>query len=209
MEIIGDAEALQREILEMARRESAEIIASAEAEADMIMSSAKVAAGKARSEIVESALAGAARRRELLLAAVPAEAGRLQAARREALLDSIKEDAARMLPGEAAASGKAAILAELAAQAVSRMEGENFVISVDPADRAEEAGLPAEIELLAGRGPLRITIEESPGLGGGVIVRDAEGRQYWDNSFKARLERRWPELRGRLLQGAGAPGEGK
>ena len=200
---------MQREILEMAQRESAEIIASAEAEADMIMSSAKSAAGKARSEIVESALAGAARRRELLLAAVPAEAGRLHAARQEALLDSIREDAARMLPGEAAASGKAVILAELAAQAVSRMEGENFIVSLDPADRAEEAGLPAEIELLAGRGPLRITIEESPGLGGGVIVRDVEGRQYWDNSFKARLERRWPEVRGRLLQGSGTSGEGK
>jgi len=28
-----------------------------------------------------------------------------------------------------------------------------------------------------------------------VIVRDAEGRQVWDNSLLARLERFWPVLR--------------
>ncbi|MDD5209234.1 MAG: V-type ATP synthase subunit E family protein [Elusimicrobiales bacterium] len=202
MEIIGNAKGLAREIEEMARRESAGIISAAEEEAARILADAGAAAAEAKRELLASALAAAARRREVMLAAVPGEAGRLRADFREAVLDSIKSRALELAGAEAERAGKAAVLAGLAAQAVSRMEGENFVVVVAASDGGAAAGLAAGIERLAGRGPLKIKIEEDQGLGGGVVVRDGEGRQRWDNSFRARLERLWPELRGRLIRGA-------
>lgn len=204
MEIIGDANGLVREVLETARRESVGLIAAAEAEAGKIISEAEAAAAKARREMTGKALAGAARRRELMLAALPGEEGRLRLERREAALESVREEAVRLIRAGASGAGAPAILAALAANAVSRMEGKNFRIAVAPGTGGA-AGLTAEIERLAGRGPLELTVEEEAGLAGGVIVRDGEGRQYWDNSFAARLERAWPGLRGRLLR----PGEGK
>lgn len=199
MEIIGDAKGLVREVLEMARRESAGIVAAAAAEARRIISDAEAAAVKVRREMTEAALAGAARRREMMLAALPGEERRLRLERQEALLASVREEAAAMVLAEASGARKKSILAALAAQAVSRMEGKNFTVAV-PAGDGGAAGLPAEIERLAGRGPLELTIEEEAGLAGGVRVRDGEGRQYWDNSFAARLGRFWPGLRGRLLR---------
>ena len=204
MEIIGDAKGLVREVLEMARRESEGIVTAAEAEAGKIISDAEAAAGKVRREMREAALAGAARRGEMMLAALPGEEGRLRLEGREVLLASIREEAVRMIQAEASGAGKKAILAALAAQAVSRMEGKKFTVSVAPGEGGA-AGLPVEIERLAGRGPLELTIGEEAGLAGGVRVRDDEGRQYWDNSYAARLERFWPGLRGQLL----GPGEGK
>lgn len=206
MEIIGDAEELKRAILKIARRESAGILEAASAEAERIISAARKQALQNKTERLEAVLREAARRREMMLSAVPLEAGRLRAARLEELLNAIKEEALARLPSEADGVGKAAVLAALAAQAVSRMEGRKFIISLGPPDLAAGEGLAAEIERRAGRGPLEVNIEGEPGLGGGVMVRDGEGRQYWDNSFKARLERFWPALRGRLLPGGCAGG---
>lgn len=205
MEIIGDAAGLVREVLEMARRESGGIVAAAEGEAVKIISDAEAAAGKVRREMTGAALAGTARRREMMLAALPGEEGRLRLERREAVLESVRAEAVRLIRAGASGAGGPAILAALAARAVSRMEGKKFTVAVAPGVGVAAAGLPAEIERLAGRGPLEITVEEEAGLAGGVIVRDGEGRQYWDNSFAARLERFWPGLRGRLLR----PGEEK
>lgn len=204
MEIIGDAAGLVREVLETARRESGGLIAAAEAEARKIISDAESAAEKVRREMTGAALEGAARRREMMLAALPGEERRLRLERREAVLESVREEAVRLIRAGASGAGGPAILAALAAQAVSRMEGKKFTVAAAPG-AGGAAGLPAEIERLAGRGPLEIKVEEEAGVDGGVIVRDGEGRQYWDNSFAARLERAWPGLRGRLLR----PGEGK
>lgn len=204
MEIIGDAKGLVREVLETAQRESGGIVAAAEAEAGKIISDAEAAAGKVLREVTRAALAGVERRREMMLAALPGEEGRLRLERREAVLESVRKEAGRLIRAGASGAGGPAILAALAAAAVSRMEGKKFTVAVAPG-AGGAAGLPAEIERLAGRGPLEINVEEEAGLAGGVIVRGVEGRQYWDNSFAARLERAWPGLRGRLLR----PGEGK
>jgi len=196
MEIFGDTEGLKREILEMARRECAEIISAAEAEAGKILADAEAGAEETWRGISAAALAEAGRRREALLASVPREAGLMRLARQEAVLDSIKAEALRLLPAE----NKPAALAALAAQAIGRMEGREFVVSLVPADMGGAAGLASEIERLCGRQGLILTIEESSVFRGGVLVRDREGRQSWDNSFDGRLARLWPELRGRLLR---------
>lgn len=206
MEIIGDAEGLKREILEMARREGAGIISAAGDEAARILAAAGEEAAKAGAALLEAARVEAARRRAMLLASVPAETARLRGARLESLLGSIRTEAARLLPSEAAASGKAGLLAALAAQAVLGMEGNKFTLAIAPEDKEAAEGLPAEIERKAARGPLEIKTEADPAAGGGVLVRGSDGRQYWDNSLGGRLERVWPQLRldlGRRLESGG------
>ncbi|HAT73336.1 MAG TPA: hypothetical protein DCS63_11035 [Elusimicrobia bacterium] len=204
MEILGSAESLKRAILEKAGSESSAVMAAALSEAESILASARERASKDRAARLEAALAEGARRREMMMASVPLEAGRLRALRLEALLDAIKEEALARLKAEAGGAGGSAVAAGLAAQAVRVMEGNEFVITLGAGDVPKAAGLAAEIERLAGRGPLAVSFEEDPGLDGGVRVRDGGGRQYWDNSFRARLERSWPVLRGRLLpDGAG------
>lgn len=194
METAGDPEALKREILEMARRDGEGIIAAAEAEAETVLAGARTEGAGALREKTAAAEAAVARMRALMRAAVPAEAGRERAALQEELLESIKAIAADKLAANADRSRAAA---SLAAQAMGCMEGDSFVVTVEPADNRPE--LAAEVAGLCPR-PVTVAVEEGslPG-GGGAQVRSSDGRQRWDNSFGARLERAWPWLRGRLL----------
>jgi vacuolar-type H+-ATPase subunit E/Vma4 len=199
MEITGDTEGLLRAVRELARQESDAIISAAQAEAGKMLASAAEAAQRAGLARMEAALAEAARLRALLLASVPGEAARYRRARDEAVLDSIKSEAARRLAGEGGGVPcLAAALAGLAARAVGAMEGTSFVLTLPSGGAAELRGLAGEIERQAGKGGLELVFEEDPAVTGGVVARDAEGRQFWDNSFTARLDRLWPELRGGL-----------
>ncbi|HNW43336.1 MAG TPA: V-type ATP synthase subunit E family protein [Elusimicrobiales bacterium] len=209
MEIIGDAEGLVREVRELARRESGEIIAAAEAEAERLLAAAQEAADKEGAAFAAGALAEAERRRAMLLASVPAEAARLRAERIEAVLETVKAGALRRLEAEYGGAGSGAALAALAASAVAKMEGNSFVLTLGPAAAAALKGRAGDIERAAGKGALDLVFEEDAAIGDGVLVRDAAGRQFWDNTFRARLERLWPELRGSLMQSLEMTGEGQ
>jgi vacuolar-type H+-ATPase subunit E/Vma4 len=200
MEENENAEALVGEIKAMAGRESAGIVSRAEAEAAGLLSAAAEEAEREGRARVEAARAAAAQRSFMLLSALPLETDRLRAARLEALLSAVKEKAAARLAGEECRGG--AVTAALAAEALRGMEGNSFVLTLPPGGLRED--LRAEIEKGCEKGPLELTFGEDRALAGGVIARDTAGRQYWDNSFRARLERFWPELRGRLA--AGLPG---
>ena len=193
MEAKENTKALVKEILEMARRESEGAEAKAGAEAEALLRAAEEEAGRESRARVEAARADAEKRARTLLAAVPLEAERLRAAGLEALLLKVKEAAAARLGEEASRGGGSAALA---AEALRGMEGTSFELTLPPGGRRE--GLQAEIERRCGKGALALIFQEDPALAGGVIARDTAGRQYWDNSFAARLERFWPELRGRL-----------
>lgn len=192
MEIIGDPEGLKREVLEAARREAAAITAAAGAEAERLLAAAAEEAALAAEEISTAAAAEAGRLRAAALASVPAEAARLRAARLEALLTEIKAAALALLAEEPAPG----VCAALAAQALAGIGGDTFVITAPPGSGLP--GLAAEIERLAGLGPLKLEFEEDPGVGGGAAARSADGRRRWDNTFSARLERLWPEERRRI-----------
>lgn len=199
MEEKENAEALVQEILAMARRDSAGIVAKAEAEAGGRLAAAAAEAEREGRAGLEAARAAAERRGQMLLAAVPLEAARLRAARLEALLSAVKGAALDKLAREPRGGAAA-----LAAEALKGMEGDSFELTLPSGGGAGEA-LTAEIERLSGRKGLALKFLEDPALGGGVLARGAAGRQYWDNSFKARLERFWPELRS--LLGAELPAE--
>lgn len=188
-------DALNEEILAEARREGDEIIRRAQQESSSLLAAATAEAEKIRREKLDAARAEAARRTELMLATIPVEAGRLRSARNEAILENIHEAARRQLLA-LNYDGHETVVA-LAVEAVRRMPGTDFVLTISAADHAAFGGkLAEEIRQCAGRSPLNLTVSADPAMnGGGVMVQDAAGIRIWDNRLLSRLERLWPELR--------------
>jgi vacuolar-type H+-ATPase subunit E/Vma4 len=187
---------LREEILADARREGEGIIRRAKEEAAAILAKAAAEAEKGQQERLEQARAEAARRKELILATVPVETGRLRSARVEALLESIREEVRQQLTARNGFDSREAVLT-LTAGAVKQMHGSAFAVKLSAADRAAVGDRFAdEVVHRAGRSLLSLTISNDATLQeAGPIIEDAEGRQIWDNRFQARLERLWPELR--------------
>ena len=129
------AETLREEILEQAREESEEIIRRAREEAEKILADAAAEAQSVRDRIIEKGRAEAARRRELIEATVPVEAGRIRVARIEALLESVREEARRRLLARQGFEYRE-VLMTLASEAIARMAGDRFVVRIAEADRA-------------------------------------------------------------------------
>ena len=189
-------ELLREEILADARRQSEEITRRAQQEVEALLTKATGEADKALRERLDQAHAEAARRKELILATVPVEAGRLRLARVESLLESVHEEIRRRLVARDGFDYRKTLIT-LAAEAMAQMPGSAFVIRLSATDCAAAGdGLAEGIARHVGRSPLNITISNDATLTeGGVIIEDADGRQVWDNRLLARLERLWPELR--------------
>jgi vacuolar-type H+-ATPase subunit E/Vma4 len=189
------AERLREEILAEARRDRDDILLRARREAEALVAKAAAEAARLRQERLEQSRAEAVRRKEMILARVPVEAGRLRAARMQALLESIHDEAHRRLKARDGFDHRA-VVATLAAEAISQMHGSAFVVKLSPADRAAFGDeLPDALTRLAGR-TLSLEISNDTALmEPGVIVQDTAGSQVWDNRLLARLERMWAELR--------------
>ena len=182
------------EILANAQHECEAILRRAKTEAEALLAGAKTEAEKSRRLQQEQAQAEAARRKELILATVAVETGRLRSARVEALLESIHAEVRRRL-GEKNCADRESVVA-LAAEAIGRMPANNFVVKISPANQAAFGPeLAPEITRRTGRSPLNLSICADAALDGGVEIRDAAGHLYWDNRLAARLDRLWPELR--------------
>jgi len=191
----NSTEVLREEILAAARREGEEIVSRARQDAEVFLTSAVGEADRIRQERLDQARAEAARQSELILATVAVETGRLRAARVEALLESVYEEACQRLVAREGFEYLETVIG-LASHAISQMAGVGFVVKLSEADQTILGdGLAEEIAHRVGR-PVSITISYELGItGGGVIVEDTEARQVWDNRLVKRLERLWPELR--------------
>lgn len=183
------------EILADAKHQGEAIVGRAQAEAAAILTAAKTEAEKIRRERRDQAQAEAARRRELILATVAVETGRLRAARIESLLESIHAEIRRRLQAREA-DGRETIVT-LAADAIRRMPANSFILEISAANQAVlDNGIAHDIAQRAGRAPLKLAISADGAVaGGGVIIRDEAGFQFWDNRLLSRLDRLWPELR--------------
>jgi len=196
-EIIADARRQAERTVSRARQEAQESAAKGKADAEKEHRQAQ-AAGKAEAE----------RRSGLIVATVPIEVSRKRAAAVEAVLKSIHDEAAGRIASRDGINYRE-IVANLAADAVRHMEGEKFVLQVSEGDRGALGGdFTGEVRRRAGREAVQVAIEPGAAkVSGGVIVRDADGRQMWDNSFEARLQRTWPILRREIAVRSGLAGE--
>jgi vacuolar-type H+-ATPase subunit E/Vma4 len=191
----SSTEKLREEILADAAREAEKIVICAKQDAEALMANAAAEADRLQRDRLDEAQTEAARQSELILATVPVEIDRMRAARVEALLATIYEEASGRLLAREGFEYRETVIA-LAAHAIDRMEGDVFVVKLSDPDRAILGdAMAGEIAGKVGR-PVNITISNAPDISeGGVIVEDEEARQVWDNRLLKRLERLWPELR--------------
>jgi vacuolar-type H+-ATPase subunit E/Vma4 len=192
----ADASVLFEQILAEGRRRAERIREEARNEGEAILTKAEAEAESSRRRALDTARAEAARRRERVLAGVPIEVARIRAARVEALLESLRERARRELSARRGFDYREAIIS-LAAEALRRMAGDNFVLSLAVGYEADLGkGLAEEVLRRAERADVTITVADDPSItGGGLVLRDLEGRQAWDDRLTVRLDRLWPALR--------------
>lgn len=186
---------LREEILVEARKKGDEIVAKAMREAETLLAKAAAEAEGLRQEKLEQARREAARRTELILATVPVEAGRLRAARVEALLEAVHDQALEQLLDRSGFDYRESII-NLATDAIRKMAGIDFIVKVLETDHTTLGDdLAEQIERRAGR-PVHVSLSLEQGdSGAGVVIVDGQGRQVWDNRFIKRMERLWPEMR--------------
>jgi vacuolar-type H+-ATPase subunit E/Vma4 len=191
----NSTEKIRGEILADAQREGEEIIVRARRNAEVIVTNATAEADRIRQERLDQAHVEASRRSGLILDTISVETGRLRAARIEALLESVNEEARQRLAAREGFEYRETIIA-LASYAINRMAGAEFVVKLSKAEQTIlDDGLAEEITRRVGR-PVNITISHVEDVtGDGVVIEDAEARQVWDNRLLKKLERLWPELR--------------
>lgn len=193
------AQVLCEEILAQARRQSEEILTRARRDAEISLAGAAADANKLGQDERDRAAAEAARRRDMILATVSVEAGRMHAERVETLLESIRQEALKRLRTREGVEYEEAVII-LAAGAMGRMEGDSFVVKVPEEDRAVLGnGIAGRIADRAGLPHTAVTVSfASDFKEGGVVIEDAGAHRIWDNRLVKRLERMWPELRRKI-----------
>jgi vacuolar-type H+-ATPase subunit E/Vma4 len=197
-------EVLRDEILADAQRQAKRVIRKAEREAKAIVDKATAESQEERDAKMAAAQAEVDRTRTLTLATVPVEIGRMRATRIEDVLSALRDEARSRLQARKGFDYEEA-LAALAAEALAHMEGDTFVIELSEQDRkAFGSALADSAPKSAGRPDIKVSVATYPTpIKGGVIVRDPQGRQIWDNSLDARLKRFWPSLRSQIADQMG------
>jgi vacuolar-type H+-ATPase subunit E/Vma4 len=207
---------LRDEILADARRQADEILRRGKADADAILVKARADAEKERQDKVAFATSEARRLHELGLARLPVDISRLRSARMESLLTAIRDDVTNRLASRQGFDYREAVIT-LAAEAMKAMDSTRFVLQLSEEDRRTLGdGWLEEVRRRADRPNLELTLAAEPAkTQGGLVVRDADGRQFFDNSLQGRLARLWPAarreiaVRSNLIQAAGSGEEKK
>lgn len=176
--IIAEAEAEAVKTRETAKAEADRIIRDAEAEAAERHSSASREEMDRvhRETATELALAGFEARRQVLNA-------------REELIEDVFNDLWTALDTLKKSDSYPRMLAVLAREALSALDGDEFIVEVAPGDESV-----ARRALVDGRAE-QLEIHADPAIRGGCIVWQRDRRAYYDNSFAAIVERDKPHLR--------------
>jgi vacuolar-type H+-ATPase subunit E/Vma4 len=196
----GKEEALTREITVDARRRAERAMQRAEREAGKIIADAEKRAHIERDAALQDARQEAKRRERVAAARIAQD---LAALRRESRSDAV--ESARRLAGEKLAALAASdkyrdVLVGLSLRAIEAMPDPEFRLALRPKDRALfGADLPQQVAAAArsqlGRDVRVELAEETLSACGGLMISSGNGRCVADQTFEARLERMWDELR--------------
>ena len=195
-EIIREAERRAERRLKRARREADKITAQARAEAEALAQKTLDAAKERADQIAQA-----------ILATVPQEAQRERLQAIEAQLSKLFDEALSRARDKASYDYPATLLA-LAAQAIEAIGADEVVIEVSEEDRPllDEAWLGRLGERLGRQ--VKVSIQAVQGMDAGLIVRSADGRRLYDNTFGARLRRLRPDIRQTLARQLYPPQKG-
>jgi vacuolar-type H+-ATPase subunit E/Vma4 len=201
---------LRDEILADAQRQAERMIRKAERDAQAIVDKAAAESRQERETKLAAARAAAEHQHVLTLATVPVEIGRLRAIRVERELSALRDQVrTTLLARQGYPYGES--LTVLAAEAIACMEGNEFILELSQDDLREfGATLVEAVRKRIGRADVAVSVRAAPeditDITAGVLIRDGQGRQIWDNSLDARLRRMWPLLRSKVAQQLGLPG---
>lgn len=195
---------LRDEIIADAERQAERLVRKAQRESKMLVDKAVAECEQQCQEKLATARVAAEQHRMLTLATVPVEIGRMRALSAERELTALCDAVRDRLLARAGFDYGASLLA-LATEPVARMEGDAFVLQLGKEDlKTHGPKLAAAVAARAGRPKVTVTVDSRPAdIRTGVIVRDPQGRQIWDNSYEARLRRLWPLLRNRVAEQLG------
>jgi len=197
---MGNEKALSDEILKDAERRAKRIRSRADREAKKIRDQAVEAAEAAAQKVRDAAQRRAERTAQSVLATLEQEARRDLLEAQETELNRLFETARQRL-ADRSSYDYPAVLAALAVEAIAAIGSESVVIEFNDADRAiaSDAWL-GDVRRRIGH-DVSITVPaEAPPIDGGLVVRSADGRLLYDNSFAARLERLRPALRQQIAR---------
>lgn len=189
-----DGEKEIESILEKARQTADGIVARANG-------AGEAAAGKILKEAKEKG--GVARKR--LLSSVNLEVKRAKLRAREEIVSAVHEKVERSIADIRKAGDYAAVLTDLAAEAIRTLGGGSFFVSVNREDLEllEKKVFPALRELLKGEGRAISKIEAKPltkPSSGGVQVGAPGGNVIYDNTFEARIYRLREDIRNIIFE---------
>jgi len=186
-------DSLAKEVMADAERKAKRAIAQAKRDAEKIADKARQEARALRESILDQARKRAERDAAIVRAGFKIEAKRRDLSHRQDVITKILALARQKL---AASNGydRGESLAKLVAQAVSAIRADALIVRVAPEDRqALDDQFTARVREAVG-GNVDIKIGEAS-ISGGAIVESADGRQVYDNSYEARLERLAPTVR--------------
>jgi vacuolar-type H+-ATPase subunit E/Vma4 len=119
------SEALCKEILTSAERERDDMVQRAMRDAEDLLNKASAGADNARQKRIDEARAEGERIKDITLASASVEARRLRLERIEALLESIREEARKRLPGLRSDVNYRDIVIDLVVAAIQGMTGDD------------------------------------------------------------------------------------
>jgi len=193
-------EALEQQILADARSQAEPILRRARRQAEEILRQARQEAERRREDIRRNALERAEAEARRVRARAELEAENIRRAAREEILQYARQqavEALRSVPGE---ERYAEMLLELALAGLRAMRGRRFELLMRAEDReahgaATAGALRDRAASELGRQVIVTLADETVRASGGLVVRRADGHLLCDQTFEARLERLWDELR--------------
>lgn len=107
---------------------------------------------------------------------------------REGWIGRVVEQARQHLTEPLSARAQRSYLAQLVREALQRLPGDSFTVTVSAADAALlDDGWCRDLAAGAGKQALRVVVD--PAVAGGCIVGTADGKASFDNTFPARARR--------------------
>ena len=194
---------LQEEILADARRRAERLSQRAQRDAEAFVQEARTFAEQERERLMQAMRQRAAREQTMQEARLEQEVQRLRRQAFQDVLERVRAEAEGELAALAAGQEAHQMLVRLAVSAIDAMRGETFTLALRAEDRKRwGAALPQEVSAAVqsqlGR-KVNVTIaNEEVRAAGGLIVRGEGTRELVDQTFEARMERLWEDIRGHV-----------
>ncbi len=190
---------LDGEILADAQAQAERNIRKTECKAKEILEHAKKEAKEHSDRTIESARERAQAKAAIIEAGIEVEARRLALIGREKTIRAILDEALAEM-GKRPANTYPDALIRLGAEALGKMTGASFIVTLHPEDAASlgEAtlrGIAEQVKNHDGRQVNLAPAADPRPIAAGIIVETADGRQRIDNSFGQRARRLSNQLR--------------